>query len=1332
MSSPPPLHPQQQPRASIDDDGDNGGGLGLCHSRRRRFLCREWAFGKLAHCLDQRPASKTCGALVVGGPGCGKTAFFQEIARPTAPDPEARQHALSRRVLAHHFCQAHDTRTLGVPGFVLSMVRQLCRREEDGLLGGYQDRLRDAEAAAALEPAACARWPDEAFKKAVLFPLLEIEPPAQPCLLLVDSVDESLLVQVNGSGAAGGGSHHHHHQRHGREQQQHAASSSDGGSRTIAELLAAHQQLFPHWLLLVCSARRQSKTITRMFTGFRKISLDDLRKASVVRDMQQYILARLDGEEPLRQQLGARDTAEALNQLHIKSNGCLLYLERLLDGVAQRWVTLREIRHIPGTLNGLYLWLCQRLFQRRQFSRVQPVLHVLLAAAQPLTADELFLCLWTRNQLLTRDEFGRRLALLARLLVERDDGCLLLFHHSFAEWLLDVKHCTQKYLCHAAEGHAMLAMMQSLRGAQLPPTQVQDLAHHLLRLPPCEAIEPFHLPLWLLHSGVPLEWAFCPTVGSVVIPRDPAVLRLLLEAGARLPTDSGSTTMAGSDEGGSPVPSVPPDPLDALLGSGASVDDVDGNQRTLLHTAAYEGDTALVERLLEAKASLEMADRNSQTPLNLAARQGHADVVLLLLKAGANPDHADNEGWTPLRSSAWAGHLQVVEALLEGGAQVDLADGEQRTALRAASWGGHEEIVTRLLEKGADVNRADREGRTALIAAAYMGHAEIVEHLLDGGAEANHADNDGRTALSVAALCVRPSEGHVGVVALLLERGANVDHADNEGMTPLLVAAFEGHREVCELLLDAEADLDHADHSGRTPLFAAASMGHADVVGLLLFWGAYVDSIDAEGRTVLSIAAAQGSVEVVQQLLNRGLDELHRDNAGWTPLHYAALEGHAEVCTLLMEAGAQASETDNEGRTPLILAAQEGHTTAVRAMLDFGGHPPSLVDHRAHDGRTAFRVAALEGHKETVHTLLSYNADVNYQDADGRSTLYVLALEGRLDMADYILARGADPEIGDLEGRTPLHVAAWQGHADLVDLLLSRGAEIDAEDADQRTALQSAAWQGQAHVVRLLLERGAQVDHICVEGATALGIASQEGHEAVVRALLEHGADPSHADQCGRSPLRVATKAGHVNVVRLLEESLAVGRSAQAAGSISTSSLASAASTAPCAAPLFCPESPESTSDKRRSLASTRSDSKSSSNRTDSTARSQHNVGVSAASSAEPGASSLSFTQQIQQCTRSRHRASRVLSPLNSEGRSPSSPPGCNWPPAVVVPPRRGPLPDPPVMAVDARPRRNGIVTNPNCKGGKRSTSDQLHSKVANYREGVKGAVLPVKKETPL
>lgn len=88
-----------------------------------------------------------------------------------------------------------------------------------------------------------------------------------------------------------------------------------------------------------------------------------------MRDVQQYILARIDSEDSLRQHI-SRDTAEMLNQLHIKSNGCFLYLEKVLDGVSENFIILREIREIPGTLNGLYLWLCQRLFHRKQFSKV--------------------------------------------------------------------------------------------------------------------------------------------------------------------------------------------------------------------------------------------------------------------------------------------------------------------------------------------------------------------------------------------------------------------------------------------------------------------------------------------------------------------------------------------------------------------------------------------------------------------------------------------------------------------------------------------------------------------------------------------------------------------------------------------------------------------------------------------------------------------------------------------------------------------------------------------------------------------------------------------------
>ena len=277
----------------------------------RRFYCREWAFGKVSHCLENRASAKTCGALVMGGPGCGKTALCCELVWPTSN--HGKQTALSKRALAFYFCQAHDIETLSITNFIHCLVDQVSKSP---LIKGFEEKLQDPSVQDALDPLQCEQNPDEALRKGVLLPLLAITPPSHNLFIMVDSVDESYLQSTG---------------------------ERSKGSRTIAELLAKHHQLFPQWLLLICTARKQSKSVTRLFTGFRKIGLDDLRKSHVVRDVQQYILCRLDQEEELRQHL-SRETAEMLNQLHIKSNGCFLYLERVLDGVANSFILLREIR----------------------------------------------------------------------------------------------------------------------------------------------------------------------------------------------------------------------------------------------------------------------------------------------------------------------------------------------------------------------------------------------------------------------------------------------------------------------------------------------------------------------------------------------------------------------------------------------------------------------------------------------------------------------------------------------------------------------------------------------------------------------------------------------------------------------------------------------------------------------------------------------------------------------------------------------------------------------------------------------------------------------------
>lgn len=82
----------------------------------------------------------------------------------------------------------------------------------------------------------------DAFYRCVLLPLLGMKPPQQSLYLLVDSVDEGCNITEG-------------------------EQTSTSLSGTVAELLAGHHEFFPPWLLLLCSARKQSKAVTKMFTG---------------------------------------------------------------------------------------------------------------------------------------------------------------------------------------------------------------------------------------------------------------------------------------------------------------------------------------------------------------------------------------------------------------------------------------------------------------------------------------------------------------------------------------------------------------------------------------------------------------------------------------------------------------------------------------------------------------------------------------------------------------------------------------------------------------------------------------------------------------------------------------------------------------------------------------------------------------------------------------------------------------------------------------------------------------------------------------------------------
>ena len=668
---------------------------------------------------------------------------------------------LRTKLVAAYLCPARQTAAGShLVHFLHSIYSQLC---ETQAIKGFVKQEDGAWLREAITD------PDEVFKRVLLFPLLESEAQHKVVILLVDNLDLDLI-----PGSAG---------------------ASGEPSQSIPEILSRHVHLFPRWLLPVFTTR-QATAITSHFPGFRRISIDDLRKTQVIQDIQQFILVRLQTDKSIARQI-TKDSTELLSLLHVKSNGCFLYIKKVMDGVSENYIVLEEIREIPGTLNGLYLWLCHKQFNKKNFAKVRPLVNILLATGNISEPD--LLAIATHNEVVPNPElFQKYIIQLRPLLVkppksvanqEPTENILTLYHPSLAEWFTQTKFCGPIFSCSVEEGKKMALDWKKIEEPDKPDLVV--------------GLEEKKEEMWMLLDTEERR-------------------KRKVEKEAR---------------------------------------ETEKEKSKALSECVREGDLPLLSRILTTDKSEEREEEKGSAALVAAREGFPEALVIMLDVGNILPDMTDENGWTLLRTAAWSGQDACVKILTAAGANVNKTDAEDRTALRAACWAGHIESVRTLLENKAAIDQVDSEGRTSLIAACYMGHMECVRELIIWGANIEMMDQDGRTALSVAVTCDSESaaklvtllldnganpnksdrdsmtplliaafEGKASVCEILLENGADVDHADKEGKTALFAAASMGHLDILNILLFWGCYVDGIDCEGRTVLSVAAAEGSSSVV----------------------------------------------------------------------------------------------------------------------------------------------------------------------------------------------------------------------------------------------------------------------------------------------------------------------------------------------------------------------------------------------------------------------------------------------------------------------------------------------------------------------
>ena len=393
----------------------------------RGLVTREWLVTKILDASQKKYHGKLCGLVLAGGTGAGKTTFCRQLIEDRPPGQLTRKQSMLRsKVIASYIIPSRHRLSPGsnIVKFMHSVYSQLC---DNNAVSRFKPQTDNSWLREAVDD------PDEVFKRILLFPLLECEVQHKVVILLVDGLDLDMIVP--------------------------GAAATGEASKNIPELLSRHAHLFPRWLLPVLTSR-QATAITTHFPGFRRISIDDLRKTHVIQDIQQFILVRLQNDKTIARQI-TKDSTELLSLLHVKSAGCFLYIKKVLDGVSECYITLEEIRDIPGTLNGLYLWLCLKQFNKKNFAKVRPLVNILLAS-NSLSEAELYEVVSIAGAVSSQETFQKYLTQLRPLLAKyREAGPgigeqLGLYHPSLAEWFTQSKFCGPAFACDSEAGVNMI------------------------------------------------------------------------------------------------------------------------------------------------------------------------------------------------------------------------------------------------------------------------------------------------------------------------------------------------------------------------------------------------------------------------------------------------------------------------------------------------------------------------------------------------------------------------------------------------------------------------------------------------------------------------------------------------------------------------------------------------------------------------------------------------------------------------------------------------------------------------------------------------------------
>lgn len=806
----------------------------------------------------------------------------------------------------------------------------------------------------------------------------------------------------------------------------------------ICDLISTNLLSFPSWLHVIITARpKRYRGITKMFSGARKIVLDDIKKTNVYNDIMNY-LVKNKHRLVMPDNGGPNISKHLLNRIVNKSNGSILYVKILIDCIERGIFDPITLDFVGATLNGLYLAIFTALFNANP--QMESDYKAVLSVIDRINCFQISIAELRCKLNIEEDYLVQVLEHLSHhcVIVFSDDGGshIRLIHSSLFEWLSDIKHCSSRFICHSYfsqqpqinESVSTGTNKQNQRATGINNKYVNDNDDSINDvsddLPMFETNTKNQNELLSIeHNIIGLERKQAKGFKSefAFFDHDNSVGRRVMKA-----DKYDDDCLINSD--GEPHDNDQPQLVDL------SKQDVSKEYLNKLcqkfENALQMIDLKTLHSILSRYANLliNQSMMDGKTPLYWGIKKSNIKLVELLVDHGADVNAVCDPQWgySPLIVALMQHSYDMCELLLENDADVELLDRySMPPILHAILVNCSPEIIKLLLYWGAHTDFIDEAGRSLLHFAANESKTwpETISLLLTVGCDEMHRDNDGQTALHMAA-----ASGSLESVEVLVEFGNDklIHTQDKSGMLPLHVAVSKNNSSVCEPLITNKS-INMLAHSGNSPLRIAILSYYLDLAQILILKGADINYKDADGRSIIYCVVAfthstleqkgppffnvstlykngpeeylDTAVKTIEFLARFGIDLEIKDLEGRTALHVAAWQGTYLLVESLIQLGSDINAIDNEGRTPLHMCSWNGHIEVVRMLVEAGAQ----VNHvSSTQGATPLLVAAQQGHLETCVFLMQVGSNITHRDLYGRDARDVAINCGHTEIVNLI------------------------------------------------------------------------------------------------------------------------------------------------------------------------------------------------------------------------------------------------------------------------------------------------------------------------------------------